>query len=183
VPGEFAQALIARGANAKPITGTVEAEVAKQLLAHQDALTKRFVALPWRRASIPVLLVGLSLAALGIGLADLARAVGDPEPFFIFGRFAAPAGYANAACAVYIFAFWPLAYIAARREVPAVARGALLGCGTALVELAVLTQSRGSLLAVPVALVCYLAIVSKRLRAALPLLIVVPASSLTVTYG
>jgi hypothetical protein len=137
-----------------------------------------FVALPWRRASIPVLLVGLSLAALGIGLTDLARAVGDPEPFFIFGRFAAPAGYANAACAVYIFAFWPLAYIAARREVPAVARGALLGCGTALVELAVLTQSRGSLLAVPVALACYLAIVPKRLRAALPLLIVVPATLL-----
>jgi len=48
VPAEFAQALIARGASAKPITGNVEAELARQLLQHQEALTKRFVALPWR---------------------------------------------------------------------------------------------------------------------------------------
>ncbi|HEY9024340.1 MAG TPA: serine protease, partial [Burkholderiaceae bacterium] len=48
VPAQFAQALIARGANAKPITGAVEAEIARQLLEHQQALTTRFVALPWR---------------------------------------------------------------------------------------------------------------------------------------
>ena len=48
VPGEYAQALIARGAAGKPITGSVHAEIARQLLAHQDALTQRFVALPWR---------------------------------------------------------------------------------------------------------------------------------------
>jgi serine protease Do len=59
VPAEFAQALIARGANAKPITGSVEAEMARQLLAHQQALTTRFAALPWRETkhahySVPV---------------------------------------------------------------------------------------------------------------------------------
>ena len=59
VPAEFAQALIARGAHAKPITGPVEAEMARQLLAHQQALTARFVALPWRETkhahySVPV---------------------------------------------------------------------------------------------------------------------------------
>ncbi len=48
VPAEFAQALIARGALAKPITASVEAEMARQLLAHQQQLTTRFVALPWR---------------------------------------------------------------------------------------------------------------------------------------
>jgi hypothetical protein len=128
-----------------------------------------FLGLPWRRESIPVLIVGLSLAALGIGLVDLARSAGDPAAFFIFGRYAAPAGYANAACALYVFAFWPLAYVAARREVPALLRGALLACGTALIELAVLTQSRGSLFAVPLGVVAYLAIVPRRLRAALPL--------------
>ena len=131
-----------------------------------------FLALPWRRESIPVLIVSLSLAALGIGLVELARSAGDPAAYYIFGRFAAPAGYANAACVVYIFAFWPLAYVAARREVPALLRGALLACGTALVELAVLTQSRGSLFAVPLAVVAYLAIVPRRLRAALPLVVV-----------
>jgi S1-C subfamily serine protease len=59
VPAEFAQALIARGAHAKPITGPVEAEMARQLLAHQQALTTRFVGLPWRETkhahySVPV---------------------------------------------------------------------------------------------------------------------------------
>ena len=59
VPAEFAQALIARGAHAKPITGSVEAEMARQLLAHQQQLTTRFVALPWRETkhahySVPV---------------------------------------------------------------------------------------------------------------------------------
>jgi O-antigen ligase/polysaccharide polymerase Wzy-like membrane protein len=137
-----------------------------------------FVALPWRRASIPVLLVSLSLAALGIGLADLARAMGDPAAFFSYGRFIAPAGYANAACAVYLFAFWPLAYIAARREAPAVVRGLLLAGATALVELAVLTQSRGSLVAVPAAAVAYLLIVPRRLRAACALFVVALATFL-----
>jgi len=48
VPAQFAQALVARGSAAKPITGNVEAEVARQLLEHQQALTARFMALPWR---------------------------------------------------------------------------------------------------------------------------------------
>ncbi len=48
VPAEFAQALIARGAHAKPITTSVEAEMARQLLQHQQQLTTRFIALPWR---------------------------------------------------------------------------------------------------------------------------------------
>lgn len=59
VPAEFAQALIARSAHAKPITGSVEPEMARQLLAHQQQLTARFVALPWRETkhahySVPV---------------------------------------------------------------------------------------------------------------------------------
>ena len=59
VPAEFAQALIERGANAKPITGSVETEMARQLLQHQQQLTARFIALPWRETkhahySVPV---------------------------------------------------------------------------------------------------------------------------------
>ena len=125
-----------------------------------------FAALPWRRESIPFLLCGFSVAVLAIGIIDLARAAGDPPPFFIFGRFSAPAGYPNAACALYVLAFWPLAYVAGRREVPVVLRGALLAGATALAELALLPQSRASLFAVPVAAVIYLLVVPGRLRAA-----------------
>ena len=129
-----------------------------------------FASVPWRRESIPVFMCGLSLAALAIGLVDLARAAaGDPERFFVFGRFSAPAGYPNAACAVYFFGFWPLAYLAARREVAPLARGVLLAAATALAELVLLTQSRGSLYAGPVGVVAFVLFVPQRLRAALAL--------------
>src|SRR5262249_23680509 len=99
-----------------------------------------FASIPWRRAAAPVFLGALSLAALGIGLIDLARAAGgDTASFFIHGRLSAPAGYPNAACAVYLFSFWPLVYLAARRELPALARGVALAAATALADLAVLT--------------------------------------------
>jgi len=50
VPAEFAQALLERGRNARPITGDVYAELTRQLLAHQAQLVQRFVAQPWRSA-------------------------------------------------------------------------------------------------------------------------------------
>jgi O-antigen ligase len=131
-----------------------------------------FALLPWPRPGIPLLLCGFSLAVLVIGLADLARATwGSPAGFFIHGRLAAPAGYPNGACALYLMSFWVLAYAAARREPPPLARGFLLGAATALVELAVLAESRGSLFAVPVAAVVYLLVVPKRLRAGITLVV------------
>jgi len=59
VPAEFAQALIASGAHAKPITTSVETTMAAQLMQHQQQLTQRFIALPWRETkhahySVPV---------------------------------------------------------------------------------------------------------------------------------
>jgi hypothetical protein len=128
-----------------------------------------FVSLPWRRESIPFLLVGFSLAVLAIGLVALARSAGDPSAYFMKGRFSAPAGYPNGACALYLLAFWPVAYAAVRRELPVVVRGGLMATAAALVELALLCQSRGSLFAVPIAIVAYLLIVPGRLRAAIGL--------------
>lgn len=50
VPASFAQALLARGRQAKPMTAPAYPEVTRQLLAHQAELTRRFVAQPWRSA-------------------------------------------------------------------------------------------------------------------------------------
>ncbi|MBT9506223.1 serine protease [Rhodoferax sp.] len=44
VPAEFAQALLARAATLNPITRKAQAEVTRQLLEHQDQVTKRFTA-------------------------------------------------------------------------------------------------------------------------------------------
>ena len=48
IPGEFAQALLERARNARPITRAAFPEIARQLLAHQALLTDRFTARPMR---------------------------------------------------------------------------------------------------------------------------------------
>jgi hypothetical protein len=53
VPAAAAQALLARGRTAPPITQPVFAELARQLLEHQAGLVDRFVTLPWRPAGHP----------------------------------------------------------------------------------------------------------------------------------
>jgi serine protease Do len=51
VPAAAAQALFERGRDAVPVTAPLYPELARQLLAHQDTLVQRFVALPWRSAT------------------------------------------------------------------------------------------------------------------------------------
>ena len=53
VPAAEAQALLQRGRDAAPITQAVHAEIERQLLAHQNTLVNRFIALPWRAAGHP----------------------------------------------------------------------------------------------------------------------------------
>jgi S1-C subfamily serine protease len=51
VPAAPAQALLERGRSAAPVTEPMEAEIARQLDAHQARLVERFIAQPWRTAS------------------------------------------------------------------------------------------------------------------------------------
>jgi S1-C subfamily serine protease len=53
VPAEFAQDLIDVARNAKPITAPAYPELTRQLLVHQEELTRRFMAQPWRSAGHP----------------------------------------------------------------------------------------------------------------------------------
>ncbi len=53
VPAAPVRALMARGAQAKPITTPAWAEISRQLLQHQTHLTQRFISLPWREAGHP----------------------------------------------------------------------------------------------------------------------------------
>lgn len=48
IPAEFAQALVQRAASAQPITQPAHKEVARQLLAHQQRLTERFLQTPFQ---------------------------------------------------------------------------------------------------------------------------------------
>jgi S1-C subfamily serine protease len=53
VPADAAQALLARGRDAAPISTPVHDELTRQLLAHQAGLVDRFIAQPWQPAGHP----------------------------------------------------------------------------------------------------------------------------------
>lgn len=59
VPGPFAEDLLARARNAPPITAPAYPELTKHLMAHQAALTSRFLSLPWRSAGHPQYMIPL----------------------------------------------------------------------------------------------------------------------------
>jgi len=53
VPGTFASALLARGRNAAPLTGSAWPIVSSQIMQHQAVLTDRFIAQGWKSATHP----------------------------------------------------------------------------------------------------------------------------------
>jgi O-Antigen ligase len=134
-----------------------------------------FALRPWRASTAALLLGGYSLAIAAIGLYELLRTAraDDPVDSFIVGRLAAPIAYPNAACALFLMAIWPAVFLSSRRETPIVARAALFAAAGVLAELALVCQSRASLISVPAAVLLYLLLLPGRLRA---LLVLVPTT-------
>jgi serine protease Do len=59
VPAMYAEELLQRGRGATPMTAPAYPELTKHLMAHQAALTARFLAQPWRHAGHPQYVVPL----------------------------------------------------------------------------------------------------------------------------
>jgi hypothetical protein len=115
---------------------------------------------------------GFAIAVIGgIEILSAAGAAG-PHGHFVLGRFASPITYSNANAAVFLIAFLPLQVLASRREAHLVLRIAAGAACATLVDLAVLSESRGSLVALPLALVLYLAVGRNLLRALAQLAVV-----------
>jgi hypothetical protein len=79
-------------------------------------------------------------------------------------RLAYPTGYPNANAAQWLMAFWPAVLLARSERLPWGVRGLLAGGAVLLAELALLSQSRGSLYATPVMLVLVFAFIPGRTR-------------------
>jgi tetratricopeptide (TPR) repeat protein len=137
-----------------------------------------FAILPWRAAPAAVLLGTFSVGTAAVGGATFldALAADDAHSFFIDGRFSDPVGYPNANCALWLVAFWPAVVLASRREVPSALRGLALAAAGLLVQLAILPQSRGSLVAFPIVLAASLLLVPGRLRFLLALAAIAAAT-------
>jgi hypothetical protein len=92
-----------------------------------------------------------------------------------------PVGYRNAVAAFFAISLWPMLTLAASRDIPRPARGALVGTATLAIELAVLTQSRAAAFAIVVGAAVMIALHPARLRvvgyialAALPAALALP---------
>jgi O-antigen ligase len=120
---------------------------------------------------------GVAVAILGIVQFALAAHGSDPTSYFVAGRLAAPTGYQNANAAFFLMALWPVLLTAIRREAPLAVRAVLFACAAALLELALLSQSRGSLVALPIAFVVVLLLVRYRIRLVLLALIPLAATA------
>ena len=121
---------------------------------------------PLRGRSGAVLLGGYGLAIAAIALVELVRVAGADQgvQFFEQGRLAEPVGYSNADVALWMSGLVPCAILAGRRGVPVPFSGLLLGSAGILAGAALLGQSRGWLLVLPLAAVVALLVVPGRGR-------------------
>jgi hypothetical protein len=133
-----------------------------------------FALLCWRGRDAAVVVGLFTLGTAAIGAATLAS---EGASAFIGDRLAAPTGYANASAALFFAAFWPAVALAARPEVHWAARSVLLAAGGVLLQLAVLAQSRASVIAGGIAFLLYMVVSQERLRA---LLVLVPVAAVTL---
>jgi len=124
--------------------------------------------LPWtvRGALIALLVFALGVGVIGVVLL-LRMASGDHvDALVIDGRLSAPTGYFNSTAALFTVQALVAIALAARRELPGLLRGALIGFACAGLQLAVIVQSRGWLFTLPLVLVLAIAVVPDRLRVA-----------------
>jgi hypothetical protein len=135
---------------------------------------------PVRARTGAAVLGALSFGVAAIGLVELlsAAAASDPSSWFLYGRFAKPAGYVNSNVALWSMAFFPLVSLGAARAVPPAVRALALGAAVMLGELALMGQSRGWQFAAPVAALLFVGLARDRVRAALALGLVVLAGVL-----
>jgi hypothetical protein len=125
-----------------------------------------FTVPPWRPRTAAAL---LGLYAVGIGVIGgtvLLKAADSANPleYFIAGRFAEPTGYHNANAALFTSAIFPAIFLASRQEAPWPARGLMLALAGVLFQLALMPQSRGWLIAAPLAALAYIAFVPGLVR-------------------
>ena len=106
----------------------------------------------------------LGIVAVGLYVAIRMGATHGYREFLFQGRLDEPIGYTNADVALWTGAVWVALIFAGRRFIPIVLRGLLLGATVLLMGLAVLGQSRGWFVVLPVMLILIVALVPGRGR-------------------
>jgi UDP-GlcNAc:undecaprenyl-phosphate GlcNAc-1-phosphate transferase len=121
-----------------------------------------------RRAAMLMGAVSVGIAAVAISV--LVRLLGDdPATLFLNGRLNLPLGYINGEGCLFAMGMWPFLALAETRR--GVRAGAGLAAATLMACLALLSQSRGTALAMALALVAVFALVPGRTRRGYALLV------------
>jgi O-antigen ligase len=122
-----------------------------------------------RRAA--VLLAATSVGIVAVAVSVLARMLGgDPASLFLGGRLNSPLGYINGEGCLFALGVWPFVALAESRR--ALLAGAGAAIATLLACLAMLSQSRGTALAILGSLILVLALVPGRARRAYAVLVI-----------
>jgi O-antigen ligase len=125
-----------------------------------------FALWPLRAKAAAIVLGAWTAWIVGLGVATQLRIrnVANPDTLFDRERLYQPAGYVNAAAAVFLMAVPAALALASRREVPWWLRGCFAGGVVVLVDTALLAQSRGATIALPIVLGAYFLFVPGRVR-------------------
>lgn len=124
---------------------------------------------------VSLLAFGMATAVLGTITVVRVFVVDDPFGLFIGSRLSAPVGYPNGAAALMMIAAWPLAGLAMRRWLPVVLRATSLAAAVLLVDIGLLSQSRGSIYTMPVVAFAALLVTRERLRLLVGILVAAAA--------
>ena len=125
-----------------------------------------FALWPQRGTSAALLLGAWLLGMIVLGAFVLLHvdSAAHPAALFSEGRLKYPADYENACAAVWCMVLWPALLLSARRQLHWALRGLFAGGAVLLGDLALLSQSRGSLFATVVMLILVFAILPARVR-------------------
>ncbi len=141
-----------------------------------------FALWPQTGRSAALLLCAWVLAMIGLAVGVLLHLDGVAHPLALFndGRLKYPADYENACAAVWCMALWPALLLSRSERLHWALRGALAGGAVLLADVALLSQSRGSLYATVVILVLVFALLPGRVRTFLVLIPVAAGVGATV---
>jgi tetratricopeptide (TPR) repeat protein len=129
-----------------------------------------FACFPQRGATAALLVCAWTVALTGVALftaLHVNAAAGSATRLLALlpgGRLVYPAGYVNANAAQWLMAFWPALLLARERRLPWGLRAALAGGAVVLAEVALLSQSRGSVYATAALVVLVFALLPGRVR-------------------
>jgi hypothetical protein len=150
-----------------------------------------FSALPWRLPDATRLLTAVVLGVTALGIVAVLRlgvsAPADLGDLLLQSRLAWPLSYQNANAALWTMAALPALVLASRREISWALRPVLLAAAALLLDLGLLSQSRGWLFTLPLMALAAIALVPGRLRllpwaAALGLAAAVAADPMLAIY-